>query len=1072
MPSLNEYVSTLKKHNPKAEDRLLKIYLLKAGWPIADIEKAFGEYYAGPKTEASPVATVAPIAPAAPAAPVASAAPTPIAATPVAARSTVAAPVAPAQTAAPKTEIEIAAPEIQEAHPTPISTAIPVPSYMLEPTPEPVISIAPIAASATSPNEALVAGPVSTMQTVSVAIPGVTAPVTVMADIEVASKEPMGGFLSPFPNTTATTAAEIKEPEYALPLTKGDDGRSGMSRVVVPSETAAIDSGILLKTPTVASIEVLNALAEGDHTKIPGDPEYVVPDIERDLATPHGNAGKISTAPSEHVFVPTSANAPVQNMVYNAANTAGVTSALDQKNLYSGEHGQSNQTEAIRQQIASAHMSNTMSGAEQNTGPSMMPGVAGMSGGASYASIVAGMSQNNSSGMSQTGAKQFAAAAGDMQGPVGVMNPAFGSAPAIAPKKKSRVGLKIFLWLIILLVLGGLAYGYLRFVHGVYVFVKEPIGRDEVLSYIADSISELETAEYTTHLTIQMGSREPGSESLDLDSIGLDAGTLAMGISPFRGAASSTPSASAGTSTESAANASGVQDFLAAFPVDGVADITIQSFYERNKESDDSQLRYIGKYMGEGIKADVDIESVVKDHMTFVKANEFPEMLFDITPVKGKWVSIDSNDEPLLRNAFPWLSLFAPKSPAQTAESTAGATSTDIALASSSPASNSSMAHLTRGLTSPHPANIDQQIARLISIASDERVLKVVGDPIKTVESGSTWYEPKRVIYQYKIQPDLSQFLAFVDRANVILQNEFGTSSILALTEEQKAEIHGPAFAKFFEYFTKNGGISMAVDKDRAFVGMNFFINLISESKRMQINGDISLDNINRRVSIEKPKADISFKDAYAQISGQSAEMIMLKDKVRVVEAIRAALAEYQAAHAGALPDNLMDLLADPAGIKAFAAEPGLDDKNLLNNYQYKKVLPAKNSKAGAAAGYQLAYQIKLPPLPEQFYELHENLIGFDATTAASTDNDRSLQYLKFVNGKNTATDKSLSLEADATKRLDSDKDLLTNGLEQYIGTNITKKDTDGDGTGDYDELKKGGNPLGAGSWTVENKPK
>lgn len=1012
MPSLNEYVLTLKKHNPKTEDRLLKIYLLKAGWPIADIEKAFGEYYARQTAAAnasspSPAPTAAAITPEIKPVPVA-AAPVPMpVSTPVQAPATNPEPK-PAQH--PKTEIEIAAPEIENAAPEPvhISTAIPMPS-------SPALS---------------------------------ATPATALADIQIPSSEPMGGFLSPFPN--AETAELLKESDHALPTAaqaEPADARNASARINVPSENAAIDNGILLKTPTVASIEVLTALAEGDRTKIPGDPSYVMPDIERDLAMPHipqnPNGEKISTAPSEHVFVPASPNAPAQNVIFNSANTAGVTGTLEQNNLYHNEHEHSEQTDAIRQQMAAAHASNV--GVVGGVG---MVNPANANGGfmsadatvPSYASIINAASAQNPAAANQ--AKTGYATQGLPGALDSIPNPAPTEAQikGVQKQKRKSVARKVFGWLLLILLLCALAYGYLRYVHGIYFFVKEPVGRDEVLSYITDSVSKLETAEYTTRLTIKMGPKEPGTEALDLDSIVLDSSAAMSSTS----AASST-AAQAGTSTRIAAT-----DFLAAFPVDGAADIAIRGFYQRNKENDDKKLQYAGSYTGEGITAKIDVETVNKGGALFVKANEFPEMLFDIRPIKGKWVSVNEDDQPLLRGSlsgiFPLMSVFE--------ESDGGKTG------------------LTKGLASPQPDSADRQIARLLSIASDEKVLKVVGDPVKIMESGSAWYQPKRVVYQYEIKPDLTQFLSFIDRADIILQNEFGTSSILALTPEQKAEIHGPAFAKFFEYFAEQGYFKMSVDKDRAFVGLAFGLNLISETKRAQIDGRISLDGINHEVLIDKPNADLEFKDAYAQITGQSQDMIVLKNTVRVVEAIRAALAEYQTAHSGALPDNLMALLADPAGIKAFASEPGLDDKNLLNNYQYKKVAPAKNAKPGTAAGYQLAYQIKLPSLPEQFYELHENLIGFDAASAVSTANDRSLQYLKFVNGKNTATLTSLSLEADATKRLDSDKDLVTNGLEQYIGTNITKKDTDGDGIGDYAELQKGGNPLGAGSWVVEKKPK
>jgi len=43
----------------------------------------------------------------------------------------------------------------------------------------------------------------------------------------------------------------------------------------------------------------------------------------------------------------------------------------------------------------------------------------------------------------------------------------------------------------------------------------------------------------------------------------------------------------------------------------------------------------------------------------------------------------------------------------------------------------------------------------------------------------------------------------------------------------------------------------------------------------------------------------------------------------------------------------------------------------------------------------------------------------------------------------------------------DSDGDMIPDNIEKIIGTNANKKDTDGDGYGDLEEIKKGFNPVG-----------
>ncbi len=446
-------------------------------------------------------------------------------------------------------------------------------------------------------------------------------------------------------------------------------------------------------------------------------------------------------------------------------------------------------------------------------------------------------------------------------------------------------------------------------------------------------------------------------------------------------------------------------------------DMHIDGLYKKDPVNDstsmavraDGSWHVAGTYSGEGLKADLNMESVRRGGITYIRAKAFPEMFFDIQAIRDKWVSVSQADAESVSSALPWLASFD-----------SGA---------------------------PRPANFDKQIARLISIAGEERVLETRGDPQKTIRPGSAWYEPRRVMYSYQMQPNLEHFISFVERSNTILQNEFGTSSILALTGEMKQALRSREFERLFKYFADNGYLKVTVGKSGELVEIASSIKLVSDEKQALLAAELSLDGINEGVSLESPKPEMTFSDAYVLISGQSKELLQLKRQAKTVDAIRSEIKAYQGSHGGEVPDTLD------------AAHIGSTLPNLVfatSSYAYKKV--SKNS-------YLLSYQIVLPPLPTQFYELPLSLIRFDSSTAASSGSDLSMQHLRFVNGKNTANENTVSIEADADKRLDSDRDRITNSLEQYIGTNITKKDSDGDGVDDYEELRQGGNPLGAGSW-------
>lgn len=609
------------------------------------------------------------------------------------------------------------------------------------------------------------------------------------------------------------------------------------------------------------------------------------------------------------------------------------------------------------------------------------------------------------------------------------------SKPSEAPivRQKMSSGKKILLWLFALAFFAILGAGYMRFVHGVYVSVTEPIEKSSVLSYLVDAAESIDTAEYTTRLNFRMMPREPGVESLD---------SIAAALRNLREGTASWPIVLASLAASSTPERGFTNEFLAAFPVDGVMDLEIKGAYRKagDKEAgrrSDGKWHVKGDYSGEGLTAKLDVESVIREGVRYIRAIDFPEMFFDVHEIRDSWISITDADDDSVAAALPWLGDLSPEQ----------------GLAKSNPDALTELVSIVDfgilNIPTPAPESLNRQIARLLAMASEDEVIAVVGEPKKIIQPSTAWYRSQRVAYEYQLQGDLERFIAFTDHANRALQNEFGGETILGFTEEKKKELRSPEFAKLFDYFVRNGYFKITIDKGGALIGIDASLKLVSEDRQALVSASMSFDNINKSISIDAPKAEMTFSDAYVKISGQSKELMQLKSQVKTVEAIREAISKYQSQNGGEVPDTLNGL---PLPRLTFAT----------SSYAYKK---------SSKTEYLLSYQIVLPPPPPQFYELPLTLVGFDASTAASSGTDLSMQYLKFVNGKNTASEKRLSLEADASKRLDSDKDRITNGLEQYIGTNITKKDTDEDGVGDYEELQKGGNPLGAGSWVgVSNK--
>jgi hypothetical protein len=117
-------------------------------------------------------------------------------------------------------------------------------------------------------------------------------------------------------------------------------------------------------------------------------------------------------------------------------------------------------------------------------------------------------------------------------------------------------------------------------------------------------------------------------------------------------------------------------------------------------------------------------------------------------------------------------------------------------------------------------------------------------------------------------------------------------------------------------------------------------------------------------------------------------------------------------------------------------------EAEFMKNKRYPDVLPesikSDNIKSyktlNNGSAFKLVYDIKLP-----VYTQNQNIQSYLKMNYGSGS---SLLYgLKVVDGMNTMDHTSLSLEADAQNKIDSDKDGLSDALERYIGTNPMKKD-------------------------------
>ncbi|MCC2631147.1 MAG: hypothetical protein K0S38_956, partial [Candidatus Paceibacter sp.] len=298
----------------------------------------------------------------------------------------------------------------------------------------------------------------------------------------------------------------------------------------------------------------------------------------------------------------------------------------------------------------------------------------------------------------------------------------------------------------------------------------------------------------------------------------------------------------------------------------------------------------------------------------------------------------------------------------------------------------------------------------------------------------------------------------------------YGNDSFISADPETLDFLQSKSADQVFDYINKNTTLSIWANGDGIPVKFLLSIRMIPNvttgpAAQKQINLDVAvtLNDINKKQKIDVPQDSISAEEVYMMFTGKTKEEVQAERQEQAVSKIRGALGTYSSLSGGTYPATLEDL--KKKGSEIIPLNTNNNENYYGEYYKNKKILEVvpndvvtKQPFMYSASGktYKLTYTIDLAPYKKgtQMYGLYQ--------TDYTSGNTYKI-YLKYINGINTATEKALSEEALAAAKLDSDGDKVTNALEDYLGTNKNKADTDGDRTSDYDEITRGSDPLGPG---------
>lgn len=251
-------------------------------------------------------------------------------------------------------------------------------------------------------------------------------------------------------------------------------------------------------------------------------------------------------------------------------------------------------------------------------------------------------------------------------------------------------------------------------------------------------------------------------------------------------------------------------------------------------------------------------------------------------------------------------------------------------------------------------------------------------------------------------------------------------------TEKNYKLVNGEGFvglvSDFFEKSLK--AEVLMIKKTRQINQVSVNINMSPDAKNGKTDGQeiglavtAELSGINEPIIVVEPAETITIQEAWNFIVKQSTDEEKFNNQRSLVENIRTALKNYQVAK-GAFPAVLEELRGFSDDLITVVNIP--DDIFTGTPFVYTSLKD----------DYKFEYLIKIPLSKKD-----------------------SLSAKRFVDGKNTASLKSLSNEADMLN--DTDSDGLNDYYEENVSnTSVFSKDTDRDGYTDKQEVDGGFDPL------------
>ncbi len=490
------------------------------------------------------------------------------------------------------------------------------------------------------------------------------------------------------------------------------------------------------------------------------------------------------------------------------------------------------------------------------------------------------------------------------------------------------------------------------------------------------------------------------------------------------------------------------QELLGRLPADFKLDTALRFTTMKRAGGVDGTISFMLGLEVTDVTLAIDMEARKVLDTLYVVVNKFPILFLDIAPLKGTWVKFTKDD--LISGGAKFV--------------------------------NKKDEEAQRALEE-NKEKLVRMLKQFLIVADTNKLLTVLSEPKQEDVDGLQ-------LFKYELGLNRDTYAVSYEEFIKLCEAEFPGECAHFSDETTLAYLKGPEFKAVLDYFAKNTSYTLWVDREGIPHRITYNARIVPDGKgaaaKRQVNVAVSvlLRNVNTPVSIDAPTESISVEDATILLSGMSREEYRIQKQLEAVRTVRSALNRYKLV-TGTFPETL-DLLTKatedlPRGPTQKGESNPFDLLEKGSGPLIKSVPNDIYTNTPFAYGrkgddFQLIYTIELPKFdagemsvrPYLSFGTYEyDRSGSGGSLAGSKVKALSLRV---VQGNNTATKDIDSIEALATQSVDTDKDNLSDALEEFIGTDKNKKDTDGDGVNDRDEVERNSNPLGPGALEVQKK--